>query len=147
LRAYGYVFDETTKEISMKTLIVTIAFVVLSPSLASAHAQLSSSVPADQASVQTPPKELVLHFSEAVRLTALTVTRDGDRPQQVGSLPASMLKDFSIAAPELAAGHYSVSWRALAPDAHVMTGTFAFTIGGEHSPAAPPGGHAGPAQH
>ena len=126
----------------MKTLTVAIALVVLSPSLALAHAQLLSSVPENQASVQTPPKELALHFSEAVRLTALTVTRDGERPQQIGSLPASTVKDFSIAAPVLAAGHYSVSWRALAPDAHVMTGTFAFTVG-----AGAPHEHAGHAQN
>ena len=121
----------------MKNLIVVIALVVLSPSLAQAHAQLSSSAPADQASLQSPPKDLVLHFTEAVRLTALTIARDGEAPKQVGSPPAGVMKDFSIAAPTLAAGRYSVSWRALAADSHVMSGAFTFTVGSA-SPAADP---------
>ncbi|RPI59538.1 MAG: copper resistance protein CopC [Lysobacterales bacterium] len=119
----------------MKISIVVIALVVLLPSLAHGHAQLASSMPADQASLPSPPKELTLNFSEAVRLTALTVARDGERPRPVGSLPAGMTKDFSVAAPSLAAGHYSVSWRALAADSHVMTGTFTFTVGAASSPA------------
>jgi methionine-rich copper-binding protein CopC len=131
----------------MKISIAAIALVLLLPSLAHAHAQLSSSMPADQASLQSPPKELMLHFSEAVRLTALTVARDGDRPQPVGSLPVSVTKDFSVAVPQLAVGHYTVSWRALAGDAHVMTGTFTFTIGGANPSADSSRGHAGHPQH
>ena len=131
----------------MRAFIVAMAFVALSPSLARAHAQLSSSVPADGAAVPSPPKELVLHFSEAVRLTALTVARDGGRPTPIGSLPASTMKDLSISAPALAPGHYSVSWRALAGDAHVMTGAFTFTVGAANAPADPAAGHAGHAQH
>jgi methionine-rich copper-binding protein CopC len=131
----------------MKNSIVGIALAVLLPSLALAHAQLSASMPADQQSLQSPPKALMLHFTEAVRLTALTIARDGEGPKQVGSLPAGSMKDFSIAAPALAAGHYSVSWRALAADAHVMTGTFTFTVDAAAPPAGSSPDHAGHAQH
>jgi methionine-rich copper-binding protein CopC len=133
----------SSKEIAMKKSIVVIALVVLSTSLAQAHAQLSSSVPADHASVQSPPQNLALHFTEAVRLTALSIARDGDEPKQVASLPAVVTKDFSVTAPALEAGHYSVSWRALSADSHVMTGTFAFTVGSAGAPAAASHEHAG----
>jgi methionine-rich copper-binding protein CopC len=131
----------------MKNLIVMIALAALSPSLALAHAQLSSSVPADEAVLQAPPKELALQFTEAVRLTAVTVTRDGEAPKPIESLPASALKDFSLVAPSLLAGRYSVSWRALAADSHVMTGSFTFSVGGATPPAASSQGHAGHSQH
>ena len=131
----------------MKNLIVLIALVALSPSLALAHAQLASSVPADQAVLESPPKELALHFTEAVRLTAVTVARDGEAAKQLDSLPAGALKDFSLAAPTLAAGRYSVSWRALAADSHVMTGSFTFSVGGANPPAGSSQGHAGHSQH
>jgi methionine-rich copper-binding protein CopC len=124
----------------MKTLTLAIALVVmLLPVLGHAHAKLGSSLPADGESLQTPPKELVLHFSEAVRLTALTITREGAASQKVDSLPSTGMKDFAIAAPALETGRYSVSWRALAADSHVMTGTFVFTVGSQD--------HAGHAQH
>jgi methionine-rich copper-binding protein CopC len=135
------------KEISMKNLIVVIALAALSPSVALAHAQLSSSVPADQAVLESPPKELALHFTEAVRLTAVTVTHDGEAAKQIDSLPSGAMKDFSLAAPALAAGRYSVSWRALAADSHVMTGSFTFSVGGASAPAGSSQGHAGHSQH
>jgi methionine-rich copper-binding protein CopC len=131
----------------MKNLIVIIALAALSPSLAQAHAQLSSSAPADQALLESPPKELTLHFTEAVRLTAVTVARDGEAAKQMDSLPAGAMKDFSLVAPSLPAGRYSVSWRALAADSHVMTGSFTFSVGGSVPPANSSQGHAGHSQH
>jgi copper transport protein len=131
----------------MKIPNLVIALVVMWPSLAAAHAKLASSVPADEASLQSPPKALTLNFSEAVRLTALSLARDGERPQPIGSLPAGMMKDFSVAAPSLPAGRYSVSWRALAADSHVMTGTFTFTVGAAGASADSAQGHSGHAQH
>lgn len=127
----------------MKNLIIVIALAALSPSLALAHAQLSSSVPADQAALESPPTELALHFTENVRLTALMIARDGEAPKQIGSLPTGVMKDFVVAAPSLPAGRYSVSWRALAADSHVMTGSFTFSVGGGGSSQ----GHPGHSQH
>jgi methionine-rich copper-binding protein CopC len=135
------------KEIPMKNLIAIIALAALSPSLALAHAQLSASVPADQAVLQSPPKELALQFTEAVRLTAVTVARDGEAATPIGSLPTGALKDFLLVAPSLPAGRYSVSWRALAADSHVMTGSFTFSVGGSVPPANSSQGHAGHSQH
>ncbi len=132
----------------MKKAIVSIVLLGSLPVLAYAHAQLSSSLPADRASLQAPPKEVALHFSEPVRLTALTIARDGERPQQLGSLPASSMKDFALAAPALGAGSYRVSWRALAADSHVMSGTFAFTVAAAaEPPTSAAQDHAGHSQH
>jgi copper transport protein len=131
----------------MKTLIVVIALVALLPSLALAHAQLASSMPADRQSLQSPPKDLMLHFTEAVRLTALTIARDGGGSTQVDSLPAGVMTDFSVPAPALQAGRYSVSWRAVSADSHVMSGTFTFTVGAASPAADAARGHAGHAQH
>jgi copper transport protein len=86
-------------------------------------------MPADKASVDTAQKELMLHFSEPVRLTTLAVTRAGETQRELSPLPTERQKDFSVAAPGLAKGQYTVSWRALSGDAHVMTGEFTFAVG------------------
>jgi methionine-rich copper-binding protein CopC len=135
------------EEIPMKNLIVIVALAALSPSVALAHAQLASSVPADQAVLESPPKELALHFTEAVRLTAVTVARDAEAAKQIDSLPTGAMKDFSLAPPALAAGRYRVSWRALAADSHVMTGSFTFSVSASLAPADPSRDHAGHSQH
>ena len=97
--------------------------------LAHAHAELEESVPADKAVIETMPQELVLRFSAPVRLTALSVTRHGDAPADMGPLPSEPSREFRLPAPRWSAGSYTVEWRALAEDGHVMRGTFDFTVG------------------
>jgi methionine-rich copper-binding protein CopC len=109
-------------------------------SAAFAHSELTASMPANNASVDAAPKQLVLHFSEPVRLTALALTRAGEAQRALGPLPAERQKDFSIASPGLSEGQYMVSWRALSADAHVMTGQFTFAVG---EPAAAGGSYEG----
>jgi methionine-rich copper-binding protein CopC len=96
----------------MKTFVYS-AFLSLMVAPAFAHSELTGSMPADKASVATAPKELMLHFSEPVRLTALAVTKAGEAQREISALPAERQKDFSIASPGLAKGQYTVSWRAL----------------------------------
>lgn len=112
----------------MKTYIYSAVFSLVG-SAAFAHSELTSSMPADKTSVDAAPKELILHFSEPVRLTALAVTPAGEARRQLHPLPTEGQKDFRIASPELSKGQYTVSWRALSGDAHIMTGEFTFTVG------------------
>lgn len=111
----------------MKTFVYS-ALLSLVAASAFAHSELTASMPADKESVDTAPKELMLHFSEPVRLTALAITKAGEAQTALSPLPTRSLKDFSIASPGLANGQYTVSWRALSADAHVMTGQFAFAV-------------------
>lgn len=113
----------------MKRSIYTIAALLFASSLAHAHSELTSSMPADKASVATAPKEVMLHFSEPVRLTAVSVTRSGGVKQDLSGLPGERAKDLVVATPGLGDGQYEVTWRALSGDSHVMTGTFSFSVG------------------
>jgi methionine-rich copper-binding protein CopC len=104
--------------------------------LAYGHAELSASMPADKAVVAAAPKEVMLHFTEPVRVTALSLQKQGESSKQsLGPLPAGTNKDFMVAAPALSDGQYTVSWRALSDDAHVMTGEFTFAVGAGGAPA------------
>jgi copper transport protein len=112
----------------MKTFVYsTLLSLIAAPAFA--HSELTASMPADKASVETAPKEVMLHFSEPVRLTAVAVTKAGEKQKQLSPLPKQSQKDFSIASPGLAQGQYTVHWRAMSGDAHVMTGQFTFAVG------------------
>ena len=127
----------------MTRSIYTVAALLLMSSVAQAHSKLESSLPADKASLTSAPHEVALHFSEAVRLTAVSVARSGGERQNLVGLPSEFQKDFTVAAPGLVDGEYSVSWRALAPDSHVMTGTFTFSVSATSSAShAEHAGHA-----
>jgi len=105
-----------------------ITLLVLASSVVYAHSELTASMPADKAALQSAPKEVMLHFSEAVRLTALSLTKHGEAKQDLGPLPKEMMKDIMIAAPALVNGDYLVNWRAMSDDGHVMTGDFNFSV-------------------
>ena len=94
---------------------------------AHAHTQLASSIPANEAVVETAPEEVSLTFSEPVRLTAVSVESGGtSHSLDVGSREAA--KEFTIALPALTSGMHVVQWRALSEDTHVVTGEIHFTI-------------------
>jgi len=108
-----------------------------------AHTALRSSAPADKSRVRAPAA-IELHFSEAARITALTVQKGKEAAVAIKPLPDKAAKDISVPAPMLAAGDYVVDWRAASEDGHVMSGKFGFTV----DPAAPAQKSAAPAdQH
>ena len=128
----------------IQTLLV-MSFAAGAMQTALAHTELAETVPADRAMIAAAPENLRLKFSEPVRLTALTVQRDGATKRSLGPLPADTAEAFAIALPTtLENGHYVVTWRALSEDTHVMSGEFMFAVGAEgshdahmnHGPAA-----------
>lgn len=102
---------------------------------AQAHTHLESSVPADKSRVQAPAA-IELHFSEAAKLTALTLQKGKEAEQSIKPLPAKAAADVSVPVPTLAPGDYVVSWRVAGDDGHVMTGKFGFTVDPAASAAA-----------
>lgn len=67
----------------MKNLLLTTAVALLGVAgIAQAHTHLEKAMPADNAVLTAPPSMLMLHFSEATRLTALSVQKDGEKEQK-----------------------------------------------------------------
>ncbi len=100
---------------------------------ANAHAHLQKSSPVDNSVISTSPSSLVLNFSEAARLTALSIQKDSEPPQNLKPLPTTAAQQISVPLPQLTPGTYSVSWHVLSDDGHVMTGTLHFTLAAEHA--------------
>ena len=97
--------------------------------VAAAHTPLSASVPAAKATVPAPVKEIVLEFGGDVRLTAVVLTDAQGGNKKVAAPPAAIAKKFTLAVEEeLKAGMYTVNWRAVGADTHVISGDFRFTV-------------------
>ena len=101
---------------------------------AQAHTHLKQSAPAEGSVVTTPPSNIVLTFSEAARVTALTLQKDGEAAQKLAPLPSTPAEQVTVPAPKLAPGKYVVNWRVVSDDNHIMSGKLHFTI----DPAATP---------
>jgi methionine-rich copper-binding protein CopC len=101
---------------------------VLFAAAAQAHTHLKDSVPAEGSTVSVSPPNIVLKFSEASRLTALTVKAEGGAEQKLAPLPTTPAAEVTVRAPMLAPGKYVVTWRAMSGDSHIMSGELHFTI-------------------
>ncbi len=109
-------------------ILVLLGIVGLSALQAHAHTYLSESIPADEAVVNVAPGEIVLGFSEAVRLTAVSI-RGGDGAEQaLEPWPGETGERFVVGVSDLSPGDYVVSWRAVGADTHIVSGEFRFTI-------------------
>jgi len=115
-----------------------VLLIVLGPATsASAHAYLTTSFPADGATLPAGPTVLRLHFSESVDLssTRIDVVDEHGRHHALGGLRIVRGDDTeepsSITAPlpHFARGVYRVSWETLSSDdLHRTSGVFSFGI-------------------
>jgi methionine-rich copper-binding protein CopC len=115
----------------MKSAAALVAMgLTLLPLMAMAHAHLAEANPADGSVLTVPPAQFMLKFSEAAHLTALSLRRGGDaKAQKLGPLPTAASTNFSIAAPKLSAGTFTLSYRVVAADdRHLSSGTIRFRL-------------------
>ena len=73
-------------------------YVWLSTLQVQAHTYLSESATADEGVVTVAPEEIVLRFSEALRLTSVSIRGDGSPEQELGPLPLDY--EFATHRPE-----------------------------------------------
>lgn len=112
----------------MKYLLSTLAL-FLSLGVAQAHTHLKASMPADQAVLAAAPKQVMLHFSEPTRLTAVTIQKDGDKQATaLSGLPKEAAAEVTLPVEIAGPGAYKLNWRAVGPDNHVMSGSIQFTV-------------------
>jgi methionine-rich copper-binding protein CopC len=124
----------------MKCIRLFMIFACLStaPLAALAHAHLDQSDPANDSTLTVAPDHFMLMFSESARLTSLTLQKEGDAtPQKIAGLPKDASEHFSIPAPKLTAGVYTLKFRNVAADDnHLSSGSIRFTVAAVPKPAA-----------
>jgi methionine-rich copper-binding protein CopC len=108
--------------------LLSVLALVLFGVTAHAHAHLQRSSPADNSVITASPPNLELHFSEAARLTALSIQKGEGPKQNLTPLPTTAAPQVTVPLPPLTPGTYLVVWRVISDDGHVMAGTLHFTL-------------------
>ncbi len=108
---------------------------------ASAHAALTSASPEKDATVAAP-SEIVLTYSDPVRLPRVVVTDASGAQHQAGSPRAVDNKVTQAVNGTLPNGKYTVGWRVVSADGHPVDGTYTFTVKGSPSESGASGGSA-----
>lgn len=112
-------------------LAMAVVFLFGGAPLASAHADLESSSPSDDASLASPPQRVVLRFDTPVDpafSTVKVIGPDGRSHWEEGK-PATAGKRVTTELRSLdEAGWYAVTYRVLTTDGHPVSGTVQFAL-------------------
>ena len=119
---------------TLPLLAVLLATVLVGAHAAPDHAEhlrLERSAPATDTTVSTPA-EIRLWFSQATQEDATSirlVDGDGELVELGDVTPAEgRTVHFASVSGPLAAGSYTVAWRTMAADGHVVRGDFSFAV-------------------
>lgn len=111
--------------------LVTISLPIAAASPALAHTAVRETSIAENAALSTPPSNFTVTFSAATGLANVTLTNAAGRDIALDYTPPhAMATTFTIPLPTLAPGAYTISWRTMARDGHVMPGAIHFTVAG-----------------
>ncbi len=120
------------------TLAAAVAALAL-PAAAWAHAALLRTVPSASGTVNTPPKQVLLTYTEAVEARFAIVSVTDVQANQVtsGSPRRSPGNVDTLVVPlkKLPEGWYLVYWRVISADGHPVRGAFTFAVGPNPGPA------------
>jgi copper transport protein len=110
------------------------------PAAASAHAYLTKTFPSASATLNVPPPDVALTFSEPVepRFAIISVTDQDAVSQTTGPVTRSPSNPDTLVVPlkpHLPEGWYLVYWRAISVDGHPVQGAFTFAVGPNPGPA------------
>lgn len=112
--------------------VIAAAAVALAPALAEAHAHLDHASPAVGATVQAPPHDVTIWFTQNLEpaFSTVAVTDASGAPVDAGK-PQISANVMKVAVKPLSAGTYHVHWHAVSVDTHTTQGDFTFTVGGQ----------------
>lgn len=101
-------------------------------SVAQAHAKMASTEPKADSELLSPPKEIRLHFNEALE-EAFSKIELVDAKQRAVKLPKAAVdkgdpKVMFTAVPPLQSGQYAVRWTTMTHDGHKAKGQFSFKV-------------------
>src|SRR5688500_18172769 len=103
------------------------------PSTALAHAELVGSEPVDGAALAAAPRSVKLFFSEPIEREFYALEVYTARRVRVDSsdarIPGNDIQALEVGLEPLEPGVYTIVWRVLSIDGHVVRGALAFSVG------------------
>jgi copper transport protein len=120
-------------------LVLAAAGALALPGAAFAHAALLHTVPQASGTVNVPPRQLELTYTEAVepRFAVVSVTDAAGRQETAGPPRRSPADPDTLLVPlrTVPEGWYLVYWRAISVDGHPVRGAFTFAVGPNAGPS------------
>jgi copper resistance protein C len=116
----------------MKRAILSAGISMLAAPPAFAHAYLTRAVPAAGSTVQNPPSQLELFYTEGIvpQFSGVSVRNAQGQPVHTGKMQTAQGgREVIVPVLKLVPGKYRVVWHMTAQDTHKTHGTYFFTVG------------------
>jgi copper resistance protein C len=119
---------------SPRTLLVAIlaALAALAPASSFSHSLLVRSQPGQRSTVTRPPERVQMWFSERLEPAYAAASVWNEAGKQVDGGDASVDQNdttlLSVSTPNLGPGRYTVRFRVLSVDGHVVESSYTFTV-------------------
>lgn len=123
----------TSLDHEMSKSLTLLAALLLYTTTAFAHSPVKSTEPANGDVLDAVPAAIDISFAKPARLMKVEVIHTvGDVSETIRlEIPTrEQIEDISLIPGLSVAGDYSVNWRALGEDGHVVMGTFSFSVTG-----------------
>ena len=118
-------------------VVALLAGLILSPTPAVAHASLVRSAPAHRAVLGQMPDRVQLWFNERLEAAYSTVSVWNEAGAQVDGRDVTVGPEdprrLSVAMQSREPGRYTVKYRVLSVDGHIVDNQFTFTVKGQRS--------------
>ena len=107
---------------------------ILNSPSAHAHAALESTIPAKGAIVAKTTKMIVMHFAEDILVlqgkkpNSILVTNSRGKKVSLGNVTIVGAKITTALKAPLSPGKYTVKYRVVSADGHVVAGSYTFTV-------------------
>lgn len=116
----------------MRFLTACLITLALLPASALSHAVLVKAVPAQRAALTEPPSRVELWFNERLEPAYSRASVTNEAGAQIDLRDATVAKDdpkrLSLSLPPLGPGRYTVRFRVLSVDGHVVESNLTFTV-------------------
>lgn len=117
------------KRLLMALIATSLPLVASSPALA--HTAVRETSITNNDALSEAPANFTVTFAAATGLANITLTNAAGREIALDyTPPRAMATTFTIPLPTLAPGAYTISWRTMAQDGHIMPGAIHFTVAG-----------------
>ena len=108
---------------------MALAFLALAAPAAFAHTHVRTTSIADNAVLASAPAKFTVAFTEPAAIANVTLATGAAAPAPLNyTPPPGFAASYQIPLPHLDAGAYTLGWRMIARDGHVMNGVVHFTV-------------------
>jgi methionine-rich copper-binding protein CopC len=117
----------------MKPIALPLAVIALllglAPGAAHAHSMVTSSTPADNATVAPSPARIDVMFDAPMRIVSVTLRGEDGTEYAVSPVGGRAASDHLVVEPpRLPAGDYRLEWRGLSGDGHSVSEDLSFRV-------------------